>query len=76
MPWQQEAIDSEEEQIMGIAHGGTNDRSSMLSTPQHTTTSTRDSAISAPSPSLPDRVIVMARAPKDDTCCVQELHDR
>lgn len=33
-PLQQEAIDSEEQQIMGIAYGGTKDRSSMLITPQ------------------------------------------
>lgn len=75
VPWQQEAIDAEEEQIMETPHGGTNDRSSTLSTPQHTTTSTQDTAMSTPSPSLPDRVIVMARTPKDDTRWVQEMQD-
>lgn len=29
MPLQQEAIDSEDQQIIGIAHGGTKDRSSV-----------------------------------------------
>lgn len=76
VPWQQEAIDAEEKLTMDISHGGTKDRSSTLSTLQHTTTSTRDTAISTPSPSLPDRIIVMARTPKDDTRWVhEELQD-
>lgn len=68
VPWQQEAIDAEKEHIMEIVHGGMKDRSSTLSTPRLT-------AISTPSPSPPDRVIVMARTPKDDTRWVQELSE-
>lgn len=76
VPWQQEAVYAEEERIMEIAHGGTKHRSSTLSAPQRTTTSTQNTAISTPGPSLPDRVIVMARTPEDDTRWIhEELQD-
>lgn len=76
VPWQQESIYAEGERTMEITHGGTKDRSSTLSTPQHTTTLTQDAAVPASSPLLPDRVVVMARTSKDDTRWVhEELQD-
>lgn len=61
----------------GIARGGTKDKSSSTSIlHQHTSTSMQDAAILTPGPSLPDRVVVMARTPKDDIRWVhQELQD-
>lgn len=72
VPWQQESIYAEEERITEITHGGTKDRSSTLSTPQHTTTLTQDAPVPTSSSLLPDRIVVMARTPKDDIRWVHE----
>jgi len=76
VPWQQESIYAEEKHIMELANSGTKDRSSTPRTPEHTITSTQDAVVSTPSPPVPDRILVMARTPKDDTRWVhKELQD-
>lgn len=70
-PWRYEATETKEEQNIveqEIGHGGTNEETSTTSTTsQHTSTPTQDTTVTAPNPSLPDRVLVMAKLPTDDT---------
>ncbi|KAF9695533.1 hypothetical protein EKO04_006372 [Ascochyta lentis] len=69
-PWRHEATEAEEEQKnleQEIVHGGTTEETSLTSISQHTSTLTQSAAIATPSPSLPDRVVVMAKLPTDDT---------
>jgi hypothetical protein len=71
VPWQQQGIEPEEEQNTPepeIVHGDKKEESSSISsTPRQTITLTQSTAIATPSSSLPDRVVVMAKVPKDDT---------
>lgn len=70
-PWRHEATGAEEEQTMlkqEIAHDNTKEEtSSTFTNPQHTSTLTQSTAFAIPSSSLPDRVVVMAKLPTDDT---------
>ncbi|UPX13926.1 uncharacterized protein EKO05_0004421 [Ascochyta rabiei] len=70
-PWRKEATETEEEQKtleQEIAHGGTREGPpSTSTTPQHTSTLTQSTTVATPIPSLPDRVVVMAKLPTDDT---------
>ncbi|KAF1348332.1 hypothetical protein EJ07DRAFT_169605 [Lizonia empirigonia] len=69
-PWQYEATEAEEEQTIEqeTAHGNTKEETSSTSTtPQHTGALTQSTAVATPSSSLPDRVVVMAKLPTDDT---------
>jgi hypothetical protein len=69
--WQYEATEAKEEQKIleqEIAHGGTKEETTLTSTtPQYASTSTKSIAVATPSPSLPDRVVVIAKLPTDDT---------
>ena len=52
----------------GITHGGTKEETlSTSTTSHHTSTLTKSTAVVTPSTSLPDRVVVMAKLPTDDT---------
>jgi hypothetical protein len=78
--WQHEAIKAEEEQMIleqEIEHGGTNERTKPTSTSlQHASTQTQITTVAIPSPSLPDRVVVIAKLPSDDTSWVHtDLQD-
>jgi hypothetical protein len=70
-PWRHEAIKAEGKQKIleqEIAHGGTKEKTSLTSTiPQHTSTPTQSTAVATPSRSLPDRVVVIAKLPTDDS---------
>ncbi|KAF2450958.1 hypothetical protein P171DRAFT_349117 [Karstenula rhodostoma CBS 690.94] len=70
-PWRYEATYAEQEQKIleqEIAHSGTErETSSTSTTPQHTSTLAQITAVPKPSPLLPDRVVVMAKLPTDDT---------
>jgi hypothetical protein len=70
-PWQYEAIEAEEGQKkleQEVTHGSTKEETSSASTtPQHTSIPTQSTAVATPNPSLPDRVVVMAKLPTDDT---------
>ncbi|CAA9965138.1 DUF3431 domain containing protein [Pyrenophora teres f. maculata] len=70
-PWRHDATKVEEEQKtleQEIAHGGTKENALPTSTTtQHQSTLTQSTAVATPSPSLPDRVVVMAKLPEDDT---------
>jgi hypothetical protein len=70
-PWRHEATEAEEEQKMHeqkLTHGGKKEETTSIpTTPQHTSTLTQSTVIATPSPSLPDRVVVMAKLPTDDT---------
>jgi hypothetical protein len=70
-PWRHEATEAEEEQTFleqDVTHGGTEEESSSTSTnPQHTSILRQSTVVAVPSPLLPDRVVVMAKLPTDDT---------
>jgi hypothetical protein len=70
-PWRYEATEAKEEQNISeqeTAHGGTKEDTTSSSTaPQQTSTLTQSAAVAIPIPSLPDRVVVMAKLPTDDT---------
>lgn len=76
----QEATIPKEEQklaVQEIVHGDTKQIVTSTSTgPTHTDTLTRSSAAPTPGPPLPDRVVVIAKLPTDDTSRVYtELQD-
>jgi hypothetical protein len=70
-PWRYEPTEAEEEQKIleqKIEHGYSKEET--LSTPttaQPTSTPAQSTLVATPSPSLPDRVIVIAKLPTDDT---------
>ncbi|RAR03086.1 hypothetical protein DDE82_003386 [Stemphylium lycopersici] len=70
-PWRYEATELEEIQKaveQELAYSSTRkDRSSTSIVLQHTSTSTQSTAVATPSPTLPDRVVVMAKLPEDET---------
>lgn len=78
--WQHETTEAEENQKIPEqkpAHGNTKDETSSISTiPRPTSTITQSLALTTPSQSLPDRVVVMARLPTDDASWVHtDLQD-
>jgi hypothetical protein len=74
--WQYEATYMAEQQKIleqGDVYGGTEDSAvSTSNTPQYTKTPTQITAVSIPSVSLPDRVVVMAKISTDDTRWVED----
>jgi hypothetical protein len=71
--WQHDAIKAEEQKILEqeTAHGSTKEKTSLPSTTrQHASTMMHITAVATPSPSLPDRVVVIAKLPTDDTSWV------
>ncbi|KAJ4993259.1 hypothetical protein SVAN01_01234 [Stagonosporopsis vannaccii] len=72
-PWRQEATEAEEEQKTVEQEIGYEDRkkektiSSISSFPPRTSTLAQSTATATSSPPLPDRVVVMAKLPTDDT---------
>ncbi|KAA8626208.1 repeatdomain containing protein [Pyrenophora tritici-repentis] len=78
--WRYEATKAGKEQKtieQEIAHSTTKEETSPTSTvPQHSSTLTHSTTVATPSPSLPDRVVVMAKLPEDETDWVQtDLQD-
>ncbi|KAH4859922.1 hypothetical protein HBH70_012530 [Parastagonospora nodorum] len=79
-PWRYGATEVKEQQKIleqKIVHGSTKEGTSPASTtPQHTSALMRNTVVATPSPLLPDRVVVMAKLPTDDTSWVQtDLQD-
>jgi hypothetical protein len=70
-PWLNEAAEAEERPKtpeQEVAHSIMKEEAkSTSSTWQHTTMLTQSTAAATPSPSLPDRIVVMAKLPTDDT---------
>jgi hypothetical protein len=70
-PWRHEPTEAEEEQKIleqKIEHGYTEEETSSTSTTsQPKSTPTQSTAVATPSPSLSDRVVVIAKLPTDDT---------
>lgn len=69
-PWRHEATEAEEEQKLleqKIAHDDEGMENPASTIPRHTSTPTRVTAVATPNLSLPDRVVVMAKLPSDDT---------
>jgi hypothetical protein len=78
--WRYEASEAEKGQKIfeqETANGGTKEETSPTSTTsQHTSILTQITTIATPSPSLPDRVVVIAKLPTDDTSWVHtDLQD-
>jgi hypothetical protein len=73
-PWRYEATEAEEEQKIfeqETAHGNEKGETTSVSNPLHpASTTTPSTAVTTPTPSLPDRVVVMAKLPSDDTAWV------
>jgi hypothetical protein len=79
-PWRYEAIEAEKEQKIfeqeTANSGAKEETSSTFTTPQRTIISTQSTVVATPSPSLPDRVVVIAKLPTDDTSWVHtDLQD-
>jgi hypothetical protein len=70
-PWRYEATEAEKEQKIfeqeTASDGTKKGTSSTPVTPQQRSTSIRSTAVATPSSSLPDRVVVIAKLPTDDT---------
>jgi hypothetical protein len=69
-PWRYEATEVVEEQKtleQEIADSSAEETSSTSTIPQHTGTLAQSTAVATPTQSLPDRVVVMAKLPTDDT---------
>lgn len=71
-PWRYDAKEEEKEEHkivdQEIGDGVMKQEMSLASIiPQHSSTPTQSHAVATPSPSLPDRVVVMAKLPTDDT---------
>jgi len=70
-PWRHESTEAVEKQEISEqegAHGGAKGEASSTSTfSQHISTSTQSTAVATPTPSLPDRVVVIAKLPTDET---------
>lgn len=73
-PWRHEATETERKQEISEqenAYGGPKEETSSTSiVSQHTSTLAQATAVATPTPSLPDRVVVMAKLPTDDTSWV------
>jgi hypothetical protein len=69
-PWRYEATEAEEEQStfeQKNMYAGTKEETSSTTTTPQASKSTQSDVIAIPSPSLPDRIVVMAKTPTDDT---------
>ncbi|KAH6637404.1 hypothetical protein C7974DRAFT_354851 [Boeremia exigua] len=67
-PWRYEAVEEDQKIFeQQTIHGDTKETSPTSTTPQLTSTPTQTSAVATPSPALPDRVVIIAKLPTDDT---------